>query len=104
MVALSMTALKCIVNQKVAGEFQVTASMHCKTFTISVLLLCAGWCLQAWAQQPDAPTPYRNPKLPPAQRAEDLIAHMTLEEKVSQLVHTADAIPRLGVPAYNWWN
>jgi len=29
---------------------------------------------------------------------------MTLEEKVSQVVHDAAAIPRLGVPAYNWWN
>jgi len=29
---------------------------------------------------------------------------MTLEEKVSQLGHTADAVPRLGVPEYNWWN
>ncbi len=29
---------------------------------------------------------------------------MTLEEKVSQLGHTADAIPRLHVPQYNWWN
>ncbi len=29
---------------------------------------------------------------------------MTLEEKVSQMVHGAAEIPRLGVPAYNWWN
>jgi len=29
---------------------------------------------------------------------------MTLEEKVSQLVHTAGAVPRLGIPEYNWWN
>src|SRR3954465_7628592 len=29
---------------------------------------------------------------------------MTLEEKVSQLGHPAEAIPRLGVPPYNWWN
>ena len=29
---------------------------------------------------------------------------MTLEEKVSQMVHTAAAIPRLGIPEYNWWN
>jgi beta-glucosidase len=29
---------------------------------------------------------------------------MTLEEKVSQMVHDAPAIERLGVPAYNWWN
>jgi beta-glucosidase len=29
---------------------------------------------------------------------------MTLEEKVSQVVHDAAGVPRLGVPAYNWWN
>ena len=29
---------------------------------------------------------------------------MTLEEKAHQLGHDAPAIPRLGVPEYNWWN
>ena len=29
---------------------------------------------------------------------------MTLEEKVGQMMHDAPAIPRLGIPAYNWWN
>ena len=29
---------------------------------------------------------------------------MTLDEKVAQLMNDAPAIPRLGVPAYNWWN
>lgn len=29
---------------------------------------------------------------------------MTLEEKASQLKFDAPAIPRLNVPAYNWWN
>lgn len=47
---------------------------------------------------------YLNPDLPFAQRAADLVARMTLEEKVSQMVHDAAAIPRLGIPAYNWWN
>ncbi len=37
-------------------------------------------------------------------RAEELVERMTLEEKVFQLLHDAPAIPRLGVPAYNWWN
>lgn len=37
-------------------------------------------------------------------RAEELVAQMTLEEKVSQTLHSAAAIPRLGVKAYNWWN
>lgn len=37
-------------------------------------------------------------------RVDSLIARMTLSEKVSQMMHTSPAIPRLGIPAYNWWN
>ncbi|WP_292033382.1 MULTISPECIES: glycoside hydrolase family 3 N-terminal domain-containing protein [unclassified Brevundimonas] len=36
--------------------------------------------------------------------AADLVSRMTLEEKAAQIQHGAPAIPRLGVPAYNWWN
>ena len=36
--------------------------------------------------------------------AKELVGKMTLEEKASQLRYDAPAIPRLGVPAYNWWN
>ena len=57
-----------------------------------------------YAQQTPADAPYLNPKLPVEQRADDLISRMTLEEKVDQLGHIAPAIPRLRVPAYNWWN
>src|ERR1700689_4512300 len=42
--------------------------------------------------------------LPPEQRAADLVQRMTLEEKASQLVNQARAIPRLNVPAYDWWS
>ena len=38
------------------------------------------------------------------ERIKDLISKMTLEEKVSQLSHRSEAIPRLGIPEYNWWN
>lgn len=37
-------------------------------------------------------------------RAQELVAQMTLEEKVSQTLYNAPAIERLGIPAYNWWN
>jgi beta-glucosidase len=47
---------------------------------------------------------YRDPEVPPVRRAADLVSRMTLEEKVLQMQSTAPAIPRLGVPAYNWWN
>jgi beta-glucosidase len=48
--------------------------------------------------------PYLNPDLPLERRVDDLIARMTLEEKVAQMMHPAPAIERLGVPAYDWWS
>src|SRR5438552_4289611 len=53
---------------------------------------------------PIASKPYLNPSLTPEARAADLVHRMTLEEKASQLVNHARAIPRLGVPAYDWWS
>jgi beta-glucosidase len=52
------------------------------------------------AQTPD----YRNPDQPFDVRVNDLVARMTLEEKVSQMQDVAPAIERLGIPRYNWWN
>jgi len=45
-----------------------------------------------------------NVKLPVAERVEALLSQMTLAEKISQVVHQAPAILRLGIPEYNWWN
>ncbi len=65
------------------------------------------------AQQPAAekqnpcgikPCAYMNTALKPEERAKDLVSRMTLDEKVGQMQDVAPAIPRLGVPAYNWWN
>ncbi|KAL8523483.1 hypothetical protein ACS0TY_013443 [Phlomoides rotata] len=42
--------------------------------------------------------------LPIHQRVQDLVSRLTLDEKISQLVSSAPAIPRLGVPAYEWWS
>ncbi len=39
-----------------------------------------------------------------SRKAEALVAQMTVEERASQLKYDAPAIPRLGIPAYNWWN
>jgi beta-glucosidase len=54
--------------------------------------------------QDTANLPFMNTKLSPAERAADLVHRMTLAEKASQLVNQARAIPRLGVPAYDWWS
>ena len=47
---------------------------------------------------------YLDPSQPIDVRVDDLVGRMTLEEKASQLVNQARAIPRLQVPAYNWWS
>jgi beta-glucosidase len=52
---------------------------------------------------PDTPV-YLNHTQPLGERVDDLLARMTLEEKISQMRHNAAAIPRLDIPAYNFWN
>jgi beta-glucosidase len=74
-----------------------------KLATVVCLLLFSTISVPFFAQQP-ADASYRNPQLGIEQRVNDLVSRMTLEEKVSQLGHTADAVPRLGIPEYNWWN
>ncbi|OHX64832.1 glycosyl hydrolase [Flammeovirga pacifica] len=47
---------------------------------------------------------FYNTSLSIDERAELLVSQMTTDEKIKQLVNAAPAIPRLGVPAYDWWN
>jgi len=47
---------------------------------------------------------YKDPSQPVDTRVKDLISRLTLEEKVSLLGYQSKAVPRLGIPAYNWWN
>ena len=54
--------------------------------------------------EPAARPAYLNPSLPAETRAADLVRRLTLEEKASQLVNHSRAIPRLDVPAYDWWS
>ena len=48
--------------------------------------------------------PYRNPNLTAEQRADDLLGRLTLEEKANLMMDVSPAIPRLGIPAFQWWN
>jgi beta-glucosidase len=84
--------------------------------SLSLAILCVALGTPCWAQQSatqatstsSASTstnpPYKDPSLSIEKRAADLVSRMTLEEKVSQIGHTSDAVPRLGIPEYNWWN
>ncbi|PKU66838.1 putative beta-D-xylosidase 6 [Dendrobium catenatum] len=48
--------------------------------------------------------PFCNTSLSLPHRAKSLISHLTLPEKVQQLVNTASGVPRLGLPPYQWWS
>ena len=71
-----------------------------------VLFLVAALIGPAFGQQaPSGDRPaYLNPALPIDQRVDDLVSRMTVEEKASQFSSTSPAIPRLQIPAYNWWS
>lgn len=47
---------------------------------------------------------YKDNKQPLDKRVKDLVLRLTLEEKISLLGYNSKAVPRLGIPAYNWWN
>ena len=76
-----------------------------RTFTLPVFVLfVAVMSSIAQTTEPSSALPYLNPSLPTNERVDDLVGRMTLEEKASQLVNQARAIPRLQVPAYDWWS
>ena len=56
------------------------------------------------AAQSGKPLPYLDTTLPKEQRAADLVSRMTLDEKVSEMMNNSEAVPRLSVPAIDWWN
>jgi beta-glucosidase len=68
------------------------------------VLFAAAFNSTAQTAVPSSVLPYLNPALPINDRVDDLVSRMTLEEKASQLVNQARAIPRLQVPAYDWWS
>ncbi len=59
---------------------------------------------KASSQATSGKYPFQNYELPLEDRVTDLVSRMTLKEKADQLLYTAPAIPRLGIPSYNWWN
>jgi beta-glucosidase len=70
----------------------------------AALLLASALLSSAAPAQTAKPAPYLDPSLPTQQRVDDLVSRMTLDEKVAQLINTTPAIPRLGVPAYDYWS
>jgi beta-glucosidase len=70
-------------------------------FGVFILVLAGNLLAQ---DVPPKDAKYLDPNQPIEVRVDDLISRMTLEEKASQLVNQARAIPRLQVPQYDWWS
>ncbi|MBP5341553.1 MAG: glycoside hydrolase family 3 C-terminal domain-containing protein [Bacteroidales bacterium] len=61
-----------------------------------LLLYCSAACTQQY--------PWQDTSRTLDWRVEWLVSHLTLDEKLSLMVHQNPAIPRVGLPAYSWWN
>ena len=72
---------------------------YCFKFFICCTLLCSVSAVNAQ----DKPV-YKDASQPIDARVKDLVSRLTLQEKVSLLGYQSAAVPRLDIPAYNWWN
>ncbi len=68
----------------------------CFTFALIVLVSCNKKQTHSYK--------FQNSNLQTSERVIDLIAQLSLAEKVSQMQYDVPAIKRLGIPEYNWWN
>jgi beta-glucosidase len=88
------------VNLHLRGRNMTRSGLH----VWAVAVVCVGVVAANAVAQDSSALPYMDSNLPAEARARDLVQRMTLEEKASQLVNQARAIPRLNVPAYDWWS
>src|SRR5687768_8865622 len=70
----------------------------------AALTSCAGQPTQGQVTDNPDHLPFRDTTLELEKRVQDLVSRLTTEEKIAQLFNDAPAVPRLGIPEYNWWN
>jgi beta-glucosidase len=78
------------------------ARRSCTTLQIAMVVIVVTAGSAAQTTQTGSTPVYLDPSQSLADRVNDLLDKMTLEEKASQLVNQARVIPRLQIPAYNW--
>ena len=72
--------------------------------TVAVLVDAQNGSYPNCTSGPLSTFPICDSSLPARQRTADLVSRMTTAEKITQMATTAVAIPRLGIPAYQWWS
>jgi beta-glucosidase len=78
--------------------------MNLKNIQKRSLLAIAAYLLLNTAAYAQKTLTYKDANVAIDARVKDLVSRLTLEEKVSLLGYRGKAVPRLGIPAYNWWN
>ena len=73
-------------------------------FVVGAGTLFLALSAQTAIAQGEATPGYLDTKLTPEQRAADLVHRMTLAEKATQMQNNSAAVPRLNIPAYQWWS
>jgi beta-glucosidase len=89
-----MNMSRCEVIRKVLFQFLIVAVVGCALVRP----------VHAQNAAKGAVPTYGDPSVATDKRVDDLVSRMTLEEKALQMQHTAPAIPRLGIPSYDWWS
>lgn len=76
----------------------------CQKLIVILLLLTILPCKSQTLDPKKQDFPFYNPSLSIDERVADLISRLTLEEKANQMLHNTDAVERLGIVPYNYWN
>jgi len=71
---------------------------------VKLLVIALFACFYSTIVQAQSVPVYKDMSQPLDARVKDLVSKLTLEEKVSLLGYNSKAVPRLDIPAYNWWN
>ncbi|MFL5809238.1 MAG: glycoside hydrolase family 3 protein, partial [Flavisolibacter sp.] len=79
----------------------ILKSMHDHKRVILLFALAVSFVLDSSAQPVMV---FTNEKASLDVRVNDLLKRINLEEKISLLGYNSKGVPRLGIPAYNWWN
>ena len=77
---------------------------HSAKLTLFVAIGFVFFMISGALAQDNSNLSYMNPKMSPEERAADLVHRMTLAEKASQMQNNSAAVPRLKIPAYQWWS
>lgn len=78
--------------------------MNYKLSIFVIIIVFTGLTTACKNTNDTATYPFQDAQLTIEERVNDLLGRLSLEEKVSLMMHNSPEIERLGIPAYNWWN